>query len=305
MSWIKFGFLPLLLVMFFSCGDAPKTNTGKKKIVATTGMVGDAVKNLLGDLAEVEVLMGPGVDPHLYKASQGDMEKLSKADIIVYSGYHLEGKMTQVFGKMAKTKPVIALGELVHENRLQYAGDGSQTIDPHLWMGINDWLTGLSGLRHEFEKLFPNDSLTIENNYQRYTSELESTHNEIGRLMHEIPAEQRLLITSHDAFRYFGLAYSIEVKGLQGISTVSEYGLRDVSEMVNLIVARKIKAVFVESSVSEKSLQAVIEGCAKKGHTVKIGGKLYSDALGEAGTPEGTYVGMMLHNARTIHKALK
>ncbi len=295
--------LPLLF--FIACGSPEKSTNSRKKIVATTGMVGDAVKNLVGDIADVEVLMGAGVDPHLYKASQGDMEKLSKADIIVYSGHHLEGKMTQVFEKMRRNKPVIPLGELVHENRYQRAQEGSNVIDPHIWMDIKSWSTGIWNLRSDLIDLFPNDSAKIESNHEQYQKELIKTDYQIELLMGSIPKDQKVIITSHDAFRYFGLAYGIEVKGLQGISTVSEYGLRDVSDMVNFIVNRKIKAVFVESSVSDKSLQAVIEGCAKKGHQVKIGGKLFSDAPGADGTPEGTYCGMLLHNARTIQKALK
>lgn len=296
-------FLPLLIIA--ACNNSSTPNGGRKKIVVTTGMVGDAVKNLVGDLADVEVLMGPGVDPHLYKASQGDMEKLSKADIIVYNGHHLEGKMTEVFEKMRRNKPVIPLAELVHENRYQRAQEGSNLIDPHIWMDIKSWSTGISNLRRDLIELFPNDSAKIESNHEQYQKELIKTDYQIELLMGSIPANQKVIITSHDAFRYFGLNYGIEVKGLQGISTVSEYGLRDVSDMVNFIVSRKIKAVFVESSVSDKSLQAVIEGCAQKGHQVVIGGKLYSDALGAEGTPEGTYCGMLLHNARTIQKALK
>ena len=296
-------FLPLLILA--SCGNIANPSGGKKKIVVTTGMVGDAVKNLVGDIAEVEVLMGAGVDPHLYKASQGDMEKLSKADIIVYNGHHLEGKMTEVFEKMRRNKPVIPLAELVHENRYQRAQVGSNMIDPHIWMDIKSWSTGIGNLRSDLIDLFPNDSAKIESNHDQYQKELIKTDYQIELLIGSIPTNQRVIITSHDAFRYFGLNYGIEVKGLQGISTVSEYGLRDVSDMVNFIVNRKIKAVFVESSVSDKSLQAVIEGCAKKGHQVVIGGKLYSDALGAEGTPEGTYCGMLLHNARTIQKALK
>ena len=295
-------FLPLLIIT--ACNNSSTPNGGRKKIVVTTGMVGDAVKNLVGDLADVEVLMGAGVDPHLYKASQGDMEKLSQADVIVYSGHHLEGKMTEVFEKMRRNKPVIALAESVHENRYQRAQEGSNLIDPHIWMDIKSWSTGIWNLRSDLIDLFPSDSAKIESNHEQYQKELIKTDYQIELLMGSIPANQKVLITSHDAFRYFGLAYGIEVKGLQGISTVSEYGLRDVSDMVNFIVSRKIKAVFVESSVSDKSLQAVIEGCAKKGHQVKIGGKLFSDAPGADGTPEGTYCGMMLHNAKTIQKAL-
>jgi len=300
-----FYLISYFLFLTSSCSNAPKKQGGKLKILATTGMVGDAAKNLLGQLAEVEVLMGPGVDPHLYKASQGDMVKLSDADIIIYSGHHLEGKMTDIFEKMGKTKPVLPLSEYISENKLLKSADGNGTIDPHLWMDIKTWSQGIAGIADTLKGLFPNDTALIGNNYRTYSDDLLKTDKEVGELIATIPMESRVLITSHDAFRYYGLAYNIEVKGLQGISTVSEYGLQDVSNMVNFIVSRNIKAVFIETSVSEKSLQAVIEGCNSKGHKIKIGGTLFSDAMGANGTPEGTYKGMILHNTKLIVNALR
>lgn len=292
-------------LLLISCSNAPKKYGGKLKILATTGMVGDAAKNLLGDLAEVEVLMGPGVDPHLYKASQGDMVKLSGADIIIYSGHHLEGKMTDIFQKMGKTKPVLPLSEYISESRLMKSFDGNNTIDPHLWMDIKTWSQGIAGVADTLKGLFPNDTALIGKNFRAYRDDLLKADIEVGKMISTIPIGSRVLITSHDAFRYYGLAYNIEVKGLQGISTVSEYGLQDVSNMVNFIVSRNIKAVFIETSVSEKSLQAVIEGCNSKGHNIKIGGTLFSDAMGANGTSEGTYKGMILHNTKLIVNALR
>lgn len=298
------GLLLFIVLVISACSGNSGTHS-KKRVVATTGMVADAAENLLGDRVEVQVLMGPGVDPHLYKASQGDMNILANADIILYSGHHLEGKMNDVLQKMSRTKPVLGIGEFIPENRLQRAGDGSPTIDPHLWMDSNIWLMGIAGIADTLQQLFPNDTAFIGNNYRNYRDTLEKVGIEVEQFITSIPSDRRVLITSHDAFRYFGLATQMEVKGLQGISTVSEYGLQDVSNMVNFITERKIKAVFVESSVSQKSLQAVLEGCAAKGHPIRIGGTLFSDSMGKKGTPEGSYKGMLRHNAQTIAKALR
>jgi manganese/zinc/iron transport system substrate-binding protein len=213
--------------------------------------------------------------------------------------------MNDVLQKMSRTKPVLGIGEFIPENRLQRAGDGSPTIDPHLWMDSNIWLMGIAGIADTLQQLFPNDTAYIGNNYRNYRDTLEKVGLEVEQFIASIPSDRRVLITSHDAFRYFGLATHMEVKGLQGISTVSEYGLQDVSNMVNFITERKIKAVFVESSVSQKSLQAVLEGCASKGHPIRIGGTLYSDSMGKKGTPEGSYKGMLRHNAQTIANALR
>lgn len=293
----------LLMAILSACGSAP--NSGTQKVLATTGMVGDATAALLEGVAETEILMGPGVDPHLYKVSQGDMQKLSEAAVVVYNGFHLEGKMAEVLGKLSKQKPVIPFAENIPENRYQRAGDQPETIDPHIWMDIVSWSYGVNALADTLMGIYPEAKDKIESNKTRYLRQLDSARNEVELLIKAIPAERKVLITSHDAFQYFGLAYGIEVKGLQGVSTVSEYGLRDVSDLVNFIVERRIPAVFIETSVSDKSIKAVLEGCASKGFPVKIGGSLYSDAMGPKGTPEGTYSGMMLHNARTISNALK
>lgn len=298
--------LLLIALVLTGCSSNQESNRNHKmKVVTTTGMVADFAQNILGDLVEVQVLMGPGVDPHLYKASQGDMNLLTNADIILYSGHHLEGKMADVLHKLSRSKPVIGIGEYVNENLLQLAGDGTQTIDPHLWMDPSVWLSGIRGAADTLMGLFPNDTNRIGVNYRAYRDTLEKVREEVFIVIQTIPLDRRVLITSHDAFRYFGLTNKIEVKGLQGISTVSEYGLQDVSNMVNYITERKIKAVFVESSVSQKSLQAVIEGCASKGHPIRIGGTLFSDSMGKKGSPEGTYKGMLRHNALTIANALR
>jgi manganese/zinc/iron transport system substrate-binding protein len=273
-------------------------------------MIADAVQSICGNWADVNALMGAGVDPHLYKASQGDTEKLSNADLIVYNSLHLEGKMEAVLKKLAARKKVIPLGEYLSPTSLLPTGNAAPSfeqagsIDPHIWMDLRLWKSALEKLHSDLMLQFPEHKAEIATNYAKYAQRIDSTHNTMLELIKAIPPNQRLMITSHDAFRYFGRAYSIEVKGLQGISTVSELGLQDITQMVNLLSSRKINAVFVESSVSDKAIASVIEGCEAKGHQLKKGGTLFSDAPGNAGTPEATYCGMMLHNARTIAAAL-
>jgi len=297
------------LLLFIGCAETKQKNT-RPQIICTTGMIADALQNICGNWADVNALMGAGVDPHLYKASQGDTEKLSNADLIVYNGLHLEGKMEAVLKKLAARKKVIPLGEYLSPTALLPTGDAAQSfenagsIDPHIWMDLQLWKSALEKLHSDLMLQFPEHKAEIAANYKKYAQNIDSTHNVMLELIKAIPPNQRLMITSHDAFRYFGRAYTLEVKGLQGISTVSELGLQDITQMVNLLSSRKINAVFVESSVSDKAIASVIEGCAAKGHPLKKGGTLFSDAPGNAGTPEATYCGMMLHNAQTIAGAL-
>lgn len=297
--------LAILVMLSTSCGSSDKNTKDRIVIVTTTGMIGDAVKFLTADFAEVNVMMGPGVDPHLYKASQGDMQGLSDADVIVYNGLHLEGKLVDILEKTGKNKPCIALGDYVQSEAILRSENGGEAPDPHIWMDPSIWNEGLKGLKDTLCALFPDHAQSVQLKFVQYQDSLKALVVEIDSLMHSIPVQNRVLITSHDAFRYFGRAFEVEVKGLQGISTVSEYGLRDVKTMVDLIVQRQIKAVFVESSVSQKSLESVIEGCKAQNNPVRIGGMLYSDSMGAEGSPEGSYVGMLRHNAITITNALK
>ena len=303
--------LRVFIFITLIAGCSPKKQSGERpQIVCTTGMIADALQTMCSDWADVTALMGAGVDPHLYKASQGDTEKLSNADLIVYNGLHLEGKMEVVLKKLAARKKVIPLGEYLSPASLLPTGneppsfEKAGSIDPHIWMDLQLWKTALEKLHTDLLQQFPEHKTNIADNYAKYASRIDSTHNSILQLMAAIPTAQRLMVTSHDAFRYFGRAYTIEVKGLQGISTVSELGLQDITQMVNLLSSRKINAVFVESSVSDKAIASVIEGCAAKGHQLRKGGTLFSDAPGNEGTPEASYNGMMQHNARTISAAL-
>ena len=300
----------LLWVMALAGCKNNQTNEENKKptVVATTGMIGDLVKNLVGDKMEVISLMGPGVDPHLYKATQGDLLLLDNADIVLYNGLKLEGKMGEILEKVGQKKPVVAVAKEIDDVLLLsdpgYPDDESAK-DPHVWFDVSLWKRIIPVVTNILAEYDNENEDFFRSNALQYTKELEDLHDWAGQQIGLIPEDRRILVTSHDAFGYLAKAYHIEVDALQGISTVSEFGLKDISDLVNNIVERKIPAVFIESSVSPKSLEAVVEGCEDKGHEVKIGGTLYSDAMGEAGTEEGTYIGMVKHNVNTIVNALK
>lgn len=278
---------------------------GKLFIVVTTGMIRDAVENIAGDKADVIALMGPGVDPHLYKATHGDLEKITEADVIFYNGLHLEGKMGTVFEKAARIRPVVAVADGLSPEKLRSIPGYENAHDPHIWFDVRLWEEAVKNISRYLIKRDSSNAEYYQANSDRYIARLDSLHDAVSRQLLSIPAKQRVLITAHDAFGYFGDAYQVEVRGLQGISTLSEFGLKDVTELVNFIMARKIKAIFVETSVSTKSINAILEGCREKGWDVRIGGSLYSDAMGDEGTAEGTYIGMVNANVQTIVNALK
>lgn len=301
-------FIALLAnLVLVSCKQESTSSNGKLQIVATTGMIGDAVAIIAGDKAEVTVLMGPGVDPHLYKATQGDLNALRSGDIIFYNGLHLEGKMQEVFDRLATTKKVFPVAAGIPESKLRTVAqvNGISTRDPHIWFDVQLWMMAVAEIGKQLSASDPNNATFYATQTTKYLEQLTALDVFVKEKMAAIPETHRTLITSHDAFGYFGAAYGIRVKGLQGISTAAEFGLKDITDMVNMIIAEDIKAVFVESSVSEKSIQAVIEGCHQKNHNIKAGGTLYSDAMGTAGTPEGNYIGMVTHNVEVIYAALK
>ncbi|MBO8163268.1 MAG: zinc ABC transporter substrate-binding protein [Brevibacillus sp.] len=277
----------------------------KWKVTTTTGMVADLVNNVGGEHVEVTQLMGPGVDPHLYKASQGDIKRIEQADIIFYSGLHLEGKMGEIFEKMSKQKPVIPVTRSIPEDELLADPQTPDQYDPHVWFDVGLWSKTIETVREELVKLDPAHADEYQANADAYLQKLTELHQYAKEQIGSIPIHQRVLVTAHDAFSYFGRAYEIEVMGLQGISTASEYGLKDVQNLVDTLVERKIKAVFIESSVPKRSIEAVVEGARAKNHTVEIGGELFSDAMGTPGTEEGTYLGMVKYNVDTIVHALK
>jgi len=288
-------------------GKTQETGDKKTNIVTTTGMIADAIENIAGDKATVTALMGPGVDPHLYKASQGDLTKLRGADIIFYNGLHLEGKMQEIFDQLSKEKPVFAISASIDENKLRNVAQvsGISAHDPHIWFDVMMWSACVEEIGKKLSETDPTNAAFYKENTRIYLEKLKKLDEDVRNKISSIPPENRILITSHDAFGYYGRAYGIEVKGLQGISTAAEFGLKDITDMVNMIIALKVKAVFVESSVSEKSINAVREGCKKKGHELKSGGTLFSDAMGAKNTPEGNYIGMVQHNTNIIYEALK
>ncbi len=279
-------------------------NSSKKlEIICTTGMIADLVKNIVGDSANVVALMGVGVDPHLYKATQNDVNRLTESDMIFYNGLHLEGKMAEILEQFSSQKSVTALGDAIDKTVLREVGQN--THDPHIWMSVALWKQTIPSVVKSLSKKQPSNTAYFEKQAKIYTQKLEELDNKIKKQILEIPKNQRVLITSHDAFYYFGKEYEMEVEALQGISTASEAGISDMNNLVNFIVERKIKAIFVESSISPQAINAVLEGAKNKGADVKIGGTLFSDAMGAAGTPEENYIGMIEFNANKILEALK
>jgi manganese/zinc/iron transport system substrate-binding protein len=302
---LNLAILLALALLTVSCGTKTNTASQKLKVVCTIGMITDVAQSIAGDKAEVTGLMGAGVDPHLYKVSHGDVEKLSTADLVLYNGLHLEGKMADVLVQMARERAVVPVTRSIPDSLLREPPEFDGHYDPHVWMEPLLWSYCIRVIEDEMSSQRPQFS-------EEFTRRADSLVALCATIQHEgqqkfisIPKEQRVLITAHDAFGYFGRAFDVEVHGLQGISTATEYGVADVTHLVELITSRKVKAVFVESSVPTKPLEAVIAGCRSRGHDVIIGGTLYSDAMGQSGTAEGTYPGMIRHNINTIYEALR
>ncbi|QOV11644.1 metal ABC transporter solute-binding protein, Zn/Mn family [Viridibacillus arvi] len=299
------------VVIFFTAililvGCSTKKENDKPVVVTTISQIADAVSVIAGDRVEVKALMGPGVDPHLYKATQGDLSKLESADVIFYSGLHLEGKMLDVFEKMQENdKTVKAISESIEEEKLLGNEMDAKLYDPHVWFDIDIWKTAVHQITDTLSEKYPEYKNEFSENEAIYFKELDDLSTYAKQRIDEIPLNQRVLVTAHDAFNYFGRSLNIEVRGLQGLSTESEYGLKDVRDVVDFLVGNNIKAVFIESSVSDKAMKAVIDGAKEKGQNVKIGGELYSDAMGKEGTEQGTYIGMYKHNVDTIVNSLK
>lgn len=298
----------ILLLSACSGGDKKAGEEGDQKlrVTTTTMMIHDAVQVIGGEQVISESLMGPGVDPHLYKATQGDLRKLSDADVILYNGLYLEGKLGEVFKKLERRKPVYAVAEeALKPEKLLSSPVYQDAFDPHVWFDVSMWKQVVARVGEVLANEDPTHAPIYKERTANYLAELDDLHTWVKEQIASIPEQQRILVTAHDAFHYFGRAYDIKVHGLQGISTITEPGLKDVTELTELITANSIKAVFVETSVSEKMIQAVVEGCEDKGHKVVIGGYLYSDAMGERGTPAATYKGMVHANVKTIVSSLK
>jgi len=275
---------------------------GAIRVVTTIAQIAEPLSVIGGGRVQVTSLMGPGVDPHLYQASQSDIRKLGNADVIFYNGLHLEANMLRAFEEIGKRRPVLAVGEAIPEDRL--LADGTGAVDPHVWFDIELWKEALGAAVEELKKLSPDDAAFFEANKRDYFAKMDELKEEAVRKMASVPEERRVLVTAHDAFGYFGRMLGLEVVGLQGLSTEDEIGLSDIERTISLLVERRVPAVFVESSINPKSIEAVIEGAKERGLNVRLGGELFSDAMGGEGTEEGTYLGMFRHNVDTIHEAL-
>jgi manganese/zinc/iron transport system substrate-binding protein len=294
-----------LVVSLSGCAKAPEpAASGKLRVVATTGMIGDLAARVGGERVEVTSLMGPGVDPHLYKASESDVRRLAEADLILYNGLHLEGKMADVLVKMARTRPVVAVSETIPQELLREPPEFAGQYDPHVWFDVSLWARAVEPIAAELAAIDPPHAADYRRRADATRDELLALDRWAAEHVGSLPEARRVLVTAHDAFGYFGERYGMRVVGLQGISTLAEAGVQDVERVVDAVVASRVPAIFVESSVPRRAIEAVVAACASRGFTVRIGGELYSDALGPKDGPAGSYDGMVRHNVETIVGAL-
>ena len=291
----------VLIAGLVGCAPPPESvGDPRVQVVTTVGMIRDAVENVGGEHVSVTALMGPGVDPHLYKAREGDVRRLFRADVIFYAGLHLEAKMGEVLEEMGSRTRTVAVTSAVPREELLAPPEFQGAFDPHLWFDVELWSRVIDPIRDTLTELDPAHAADYARNAEAYRARLVELDEYVLRQAERVPRERRVLITAHDAFNYFGRAYGFEVRGLQGISTASEAGTGDVQSLSAFIAERRIPAVFVESSIPQRNVEAVQEAVRARGWEVRIGGSLFSDAMGTTGTPEGTYVGMLRHNIDTI-----
>ncbi|KZB70946.1 MULTISPECIES: metal ABC transporter solute-binding protein, Zn/Mn family [Thalassospira] len=296
------SYLALLAAIVFA--STATSHAKPLNVVATTSMIADAARQIAGDRAEVKALMGPGVDPHSYRQTRSDIAAMARADLVLWHGLYLEAQLEEFFFDLGKRRNVVAVGEAVARDKLLSHADYDGRFDPHVWMDPKLWETVVYAVRDALIATDPDGAATYTANAKAHVAEIKKLTAYMASVTATVPEKSRVLLTAHDAFSYFGRGYDFEVLGIQGISTESEAGLRRVEELVDTIVEREISAVFVESSVPERNVRALIEGAAARGQDVAIGGTLYSDAMGEPGTYEGTYIGMIDHNATLITRAL-
>lgn len=281
-----------------------RAQTAKLVVVATTGMIADAARQVGGEAVEVRALMGPGVDPHAYRQTRSDIAAMARADLVLWHGLYLEAQMEEFFRDLAKRRRVVAVAERIAPARLIAHDEYKDKFDPHVWMNPELWADVVMAVRDAMIAARPAARAAFEANAAAHLQTVAALATYSRMVLGSVPEARRVLVTAHDAFNYFGAAYGFQVEGIQGISTESEAGLTRIRELVDLLVARKIGAIFIESSVSDRNVRALIEGAAARGHTVVIGGELFSDAMGETGTYEGTYIGMIDHNVTVIARAL-
>ena len=299
--------LGIVLLLYGSCSQSgKKRKDGKLRVVTTTTMLTDLLQKIGGEAIRVEGLMGSGVDPHLYKASEGDVSKLFDADVIFYNGLHLEGKLEEVFEKMKQQdKSTIAVSEALDPSQLIRSENFASNYDPHIWFDVENWKKVTQYVAEKLTEIDSANALSYQENAEDYLGRLDALQNQVVSINKSLPKQQRILVTAHDAFNYFGKAYDFEVVGLQGISTATEAGVQDVQRLADFIVQHKVRAIFVESSIPRRTVEALQAAVEAKGEKVAIGGTLYSDALGSPRSDEGTYIGMFTYNVKTIVKALR
>ncbi|WP_456440035.1 metal ABC transporter solute-binding protein, Zn/Mn family [Caldithrix abyssi] len=301
-------FSAFVLFLFWGCGGQKDYTRDfskhKIKIITTTGMIADAAKNVGGERVSVTPLMGPGVDPHLYKASEGDVSRMAGADLILYNGLHLEGKMTDIFARMQQRIKTVAVAEAIPQDSLLAPPQFKGAHDPHVWFDVRLWKIVVTRIRDALVEMDSTHAQEYQERAKNYLARLDSLDRYVLRQALRVPKRQRVLITAHDAFNYFGRRYHFEVRGLQGISTASEAGTADIQRLADFIKERQIPAVFVETSVPQRYIEALQAAVHSRGFDVKIGGSLFSDAMGQPGTPEGEYLGMVKHNIDIIVSAL-
>ncbi|WP_370424980.1 metal ABC transporter solute-binding protein, Zn/Mn family [Tenacibaculum dicentrarchi] len=296
----------ILVLITIGCKTSEKKQNGKLNIVTTTTMITDLIKNIGGNKIEVNGLMGAGVDPHLYKASEGDVSKLFNADVVIYNGLHLEGKLEEVFEKMEhQNKKTIVISDVIDKKNLIASELFASNYDPHIWFDITNWTKITSYVTNKLAEIDVKNASFYKENAKIYLEKLQELNKQVATKINELPQEKRILVTAHDAFNYFGRQHKFNVVGLQGLSTATEAGVQDVQKLAKFIIDNKVKAIFVESSVPKRTIEALQAAVKSKNQEVVIGGTLHSDALGSAGTIEGTYIGMYNANVNTIVNALK
>lgn len=297
--------LPFLLILAsFACKSDSKETRTKPLIVATTSILADGIKNIVQENADVVALMPAGVDPHLYKASVRDLDLLTNADLVIYHGLYLEGKMTEIFEKLALSQSLIDISQGLPKEDLIRSGPEAHSVDPHIWFDVNLWSKAMAYVSQEMIKWKPEWKSSLELNSTEYLTQLKELDEEVRAKVNELRTAGQVLVTAHDAFAYFGIAYQLEVKSLQGLSTLSEPGLRDLTELIQIVQENKVKAIFAEQTISPKAIRAVAAGAAERNHQVNLAGPLYTDSLDAVGTPAGTYIGMVKTNLKIIYESL-
>ena len=294
-----------MITVASACGGSAGGETdGRLQLVATTSIIADVARELGGERVQVTGLMGPGIDPHLYKASEGDVQRLAGADLVLYNGLHLEAKMADVLERMRGRVRTVAVAEAVPKDRLLAPPEFGGAYDPHVWHDPGLWRLAVERSRDALIAADSAGAAHYAERATRYLARLDSLDAWVRAETGRVPEATRVLVTAHDAFNYFGRAYGVEVRGLQGISTATEAGTADVRTLADFIAQRRIPAIFVESSIPRRTIEAVQAAVRSRGHDVEIGGQLFSDALGDAGSPAGTYEGMIRHNVSTLVGAL-